>query len=210
MFRRRQRDEATESEAATAENAAVEEGSATAAGGTPRPSGPWDADDAPEGDRVDLGGLLLPPDPEVAWRADLDPAGTTVVAVSAVLGEAAVQLQPFAAPRTEPLWPEVLAEIEDGLAGEGGAPQTATGPFGPELRGTVATGDGPRRTVVFAGVDGPRWLLRLVYSGAGVDGEQRLRLDEIVRGVVVVRGSEPMAPRDLIPLRLPPGAEPAR
>jgi hypothetical protein len=49
-------------------------------------------------------------------------------------------------------------------------------------------------------------LLRLVYSGEAVDGELRQRLDEVVRSVVVVRGSEPMAPRDLIGLRLPDGA----
>jgi hypothetical protein len=59
----------------------------------------------------------------------------------------------------------------------------------------------------FAGVDGPRWFLRAVFHGeAAYQAEQALELESLVREVVVVRGTEAMAPRELLTLRLPEGA----
>jgi hypothetical protein len=61
-------------------------------------------------------------------------------------------------------------------------------------------------------VDGPRWFLRGVLSGrAAIDEEAAGPLLEVFGALVVVRGVEPMAPRELLPLRLPtdPRAEPA-
>ncbi|HCE60952.1 MAG TPA: DUF3710 domain-containing protein, partial [Janibacter terrae] len=65
--------------------------------------------------------------------------------------------------------------------------------------------------VVFAGVDGPRWFLRAVYSGAAaVDESARAALDEVVRSVVVDRGEEPRAPREMLPLTMPSTQRAAR
>jgi hypothetical protein len=59
------------------------------------------------------------------------------------------------------------------------------------------------------GVDGPRWFLRGVISGdAAVDPQLGAVMEELFRSVVVVRGTAPMPPRDLIPLHMPQGAEP--
>jgi hypothetical protein len=56
----------------------------------------------------------------------------------------------------------------------------------------------------FIGVDGPRWFLRGLMTGvAATDPQQARTLEDVFRGVVVVRGGEAMAPRDLLPLRLP-------
>lgn len=68
---------------------------------------------------------------------------------------------------------------------------------------------GPDGRTVFAparflGVDGPRWFLRGVISGRGaIDDAAAAPLLEVFRETVVVRGSDPMAPRELLPLRLP-------
>jgi hypothetical protein len=68
---------------------------------------------------------------------------------------------------------------------------------------------GPDGRTVFAparflGIDGPRWFLRGVISGRGaIDDAAAEALLEIFRATVVVRGSDPMAPRELLPLRLP-------
>ena len=67
---------------------------------------------------------------------------------------------------------------------------------------------------VFVGVDGPRWFLRGVLSGrAAIDEASAAPLLDIFRAAVVVRGTEPMAPRELLPLTLPrdadSGAQPA-
>jgi len=62
------------------------------------------------------------------------------------------------------------------------------------------------------GIDGPRWLLRATFLGrAAVDEAALASLSPVVRDVIVVRGSVPMPPGDLIPLRLPgaPSSAPA-
>ena len=63
----------------------------------------------------------------------------------------------------------------------------------------------------FVGVDGPRWFLRAMYTGsAAVDPDAAAPLEAALRDVVVVRGSDPMAVRDPLPLRLPPQAQEGR
>ena len=65
---------------------------------------------------------------------------------------------------------------------------------------------GPDGRTVFApatflGVDGPRWFLRGVLSGrAAIDEGSAAPLVEVFKAAVVVRGTEPMAPRELLPL----------
>jgi hypothetical protein len=67
----------------------------------------------------------------------------------------------------------------------------------------------------FVGVDGPRWFLRAVFSGrAAIDDDAAGPLMAVVRDTVVVRGESAMAPREMLPLRLPdeatmPSSEPA-
>ena len=58
--------------------------------------------------------------------------------------------------------------------------------------------------VRFVGVDGPRWFLRAMLAGAPAteDAQAKPFLDTF-RGVVVVRGSEPLPVRDPVPLQLP-------
>lgn len=174
-----------------------------------RPQGPWDVADAPDDElpRLDLGGLLVPVPPDTQVRVDMGPEGE-VVAATLVQGDAAVQVSVFAAPRSEGIWGEVLDEIAESLLGGGGTAEHVDGPLGRELRATVPTqvaGQGvafaPAR---FAGVDGPRWFLRALFTGpAATDAVAAEPLEQAVRGVVVVRGSDPMAVRDPLPLRLP-------
>jgi hypothetical protein len=58
--------------------------------------------------------------------------------------------------------------------------------------------------VRFVGVDGPRWFLRGMLAGAPAqDDAQAKPFLDTFRGVVVVRGSEPLPVRDPVPLRLP-------
>jgi len=64
-----------------------------------------------------------------------------------------------------------------------------------------------RRATRFIGVDGPRWFLRGMISGpAAESAEAAAPLEEIFRGIVVVRGTEPMPVREQLPLVLPPQA----
>jgi len=63
------------------------------------------------------------------------------------------------------------------------------------------------RPIRFVGVDGPRWFLRGLFAGAAAaDPAAAGPLEAVFREVVVVRGDQPIPPRDLLELRLPPEA----
>jgi hypothetical protein len=174
-----------------------------------RPRGPWDAEDAPDDDvqRIDLGSLLIPVPDGTEVRVDVSPEGD-VVAATLVQGESTMQINAFAAPKRTGIWAEVRAEIADALNGGGGKADEATGAYGPELRAQVPAevpGQGVQLAPArFLGVDGPRWFLRALIAGpAATDTTAGRRLESVLREVVVVRGSEAMAVRDPLPLRLP-------
>jgi hypothetical protein len=178
--------------------------------------GPWDADEAPQTPEpyLDLGALRLPGGfPGVEIQVNVDQATGTVAGVTVVAGDAGLQLQPFAAPRTEGIWAEVRRELAAEITKDGGMADEVAGPFGPELRAKLPLQqpDGTRGlvTVRFVGVDGPRWFLRGVLTGrAAVEPEAAEHLEGFFRSCVVVRGSDPMAPRDPLAMRLPADATP--
>lgn len=155
---------------------------------------------------VDLGGVKVLPRPELALRLEVEEGGTRVVAVALDYAGSTLQVQPFAAPRNSGLWHEIREQIVEQIARQGGTTTTAPGPFGPEIRAEIPSPGGESSRIArFVGVDGPRWFLRGVISGqALVDPEAASRIEELFRSIVVVRGSTPMPPRDLIPLQVPP------
>jgi hypothetical protein len=128
--------------------------------------------------------------------------------VTMILEGSALQVQPYAAPRTLGIWEEIRTEIAAGITQQGGLVDLVEGPFGPELRAQVPVQlSGGRRGMQAArylGVDGPRWFLRGVITGAAaVQPESAGPIEEVFARMVVVRGGDPMAPREPIPLRRP-------
>ena len=122
-----------------------------------------------------------------------------------------MHIQAFAAPKRAGLWDDVRAEIAAEIAGAGGRSEEREGSFGTEVVGNVPTEPGKPasglRLVRFAGIDGPRWFLRGMFSGAAAtDPAAAAPLEAVLSQVVVVRGDHPMPPRDLLELRLPPEA----
>jgi hypothetical protein len=177
-----------------------------------RPDGPWDSAEREGGDTaIDLGGLRLPGRDGMELRLEVDEATGAVNGVAVVLGGSAVLLHAYAAPRSEGIWDEIRAEIAAGVTRQGGTATDMEGSFGQELlvRLPMRTPDGRTGHQVqrFAGVDGPRWFLRAVFQGAAAqDADAAAELESVVRELVVVRGAEAMAPRELLPLRLPDAA----
>jgi hypothetical protein len=215
VFRRRR---ATDDELAEGESREEAEDSAAAepaVAAPPRPQGPWDAQDVPADGRarVDLGSLLVPVPAGVEARVDMQEEH--VMAATLVDGRSLMQMHAFAAPKSRGIWDEVRAEIVHSLRGAGGEAEEVDGPFGRELRARIpADVPGQGRVLQparFIGVDGPRWFLRgLVTGPAATDPSQARRLEDVVRDTVVVRGTEAMAPRDMLPLKLPREAAAAR
>jgi Protein of unknown function (DUF3710) len=182
---------------------------------TPAQNGPFDRAevDGLEG-RLDLGALWMTGIEGMELRLEVEQESQSVVGVTAVLGESAVQLQAFAAPRTAGIWEDIRAEIAASITSQGGTADLTSGPLGPELQARMPGQAPDGRTVFsparFVGVDGPRWFLRAVLSGrAAIDEDAASALLDVVRATVVVRGDEAMAPRELLTLKLPAQGDPA-
>ncbi len=180
--------------------------------------GPFDEEDHPSTDGyVDLGAIRIAAREGLQLRLEVEERTKRVVAVTLDLNGSSLQLQAFAAPKSEGLWEEIRGQITESVGSQGGGVDVVDGAFGTELLAKLpaqaADGTAGYRVARFVGVDGPRWFLRGVFGGsAAVDREAAAGLEEVFRNIVVVRGDVPMPPRDLLPLRLPqdaarPGAE---
>ena len=156
---------------------------------------------------VDLGSLRIEPKRGMQLRLEVEKTTNRVVAVTLEYDESTLQLQPFAAPRSSGLWHGIRAQIAAQIAAQGGKVVEQEGPFGMEVAAVVPVQMGDRfgnRAVRFVGIDGPRWFLRGVIGGkAAIDPDAAATVHAMLRSVVVVRGSTPMPPRELLPLRVP-------
>lgn len=175
-------------------------------------SGPWDVADRPEVDgRVDLGALRIPGIDGMQVRMEIDQRTKIITGVSIALRGTVLQLQAFAAPRVEAVWPDIRKEIAASATSQGGTADEVPGPFGTELLArlpfTDDQGRSGHRPARFIGVDGPRWFVRAVLSGrAVVEPEAASEFEALIAETVVVRGTDARPPRDVLGLTLPEGA----
>ena len=183
--------------------------------GDPAPAaGPYDAADKPsEEGYVDLGALRIAATEGLQLRLEVEEKTQRVVAVTLDLDGSSLQLQAFAAPRSETLWDDIRDQIGKSVGSQGGTVDELEGTFGTELLAKVPAQalDGSKgyRVARFVGVDGPRWFLRGVFGGpAALDPQEAGPLEDVFRNLVVVRGEQPLPPRDLLQLRLPRDASP--
>lgn len=174
-----------------------------------RENGPFDITEQRTGSSyIDLGGLLVKSNPGLNLRLEADQKTQQVIAVTLQLGEGTLQVQAFAAPKSRGIWDEIRKELSESVRRQGGQVDINDGPFGRQLISRVPAElpDGRKgfRIARFVGVDGPRWFVRGVFSGKAVlPGESATALEEVFRSIVVNRGSDPMPPRDLLPMRVP-------
>jgi len=187
------------------------EPTATAPSG--RADGPFDITEAPQDgmERLDFGSVKVPGVDGMAVNLEVDEDSDNIVAITIVIGEGGVQIQPFAAPRSGDFWPEVREELTEGITSSGGVVETVEGPFGTELRAQVPAeneqGEAGLQVVRFVGADGPRWLLRGVMLGiAALGGREAELFEDVFRGCIVERGVQPMAPGDMLPMTIPDDA----
>ena len=210
IFRRKAKNEDVENEQALADEAGTPE---------PRAEGPFDstevdADVLEAEDRINLGALVITGQPGMELRLQVDEQSGQVQAILLVLEDSALELRAFAAPKRTGIWSEVRREIAAEASRMGGTATETEGPFGTELVLVVPVEDPDgqifSQTSRVIGVDGPRWLLRATVLGrAAVEPDAAPPMEATLRNTIVVRGTEPMAVRESLPLQLPPGAEPA-
>jgi hypothetical protein len=174
-----------------------------------RTTGPFDVDDVDvDLPRVDLGAIRVPGVQGMELRMEVDKTTSTISAASVLFDGSSLQLQAFAAPRTEGIWDEIRHEIAESVTQQGGSVDDLPGPFGRELLARLPTrspeGRTSHRPARFIGSDGPRWFLRGVITGrAAVEPAAAELLERVFAATVVVRGTDARPPRDLLALRLP-------
>lgn len=172
-----------------------------------REQGPFDVSEVDLADgaqRVDLGSLLVPAVDGMDVQVQLDEQSGQVVQASVTVKGSAVQLQPYAAPKSGGMWDEVRPQIKASVMDGGGLVEETEGAFGRELHAQVKGNDGVLQPARFVGVDGPRWFLRAVFLGASArPGSAADQLDDLVRGCVIIRGGDAMPVGAAIPMHLP-------
>lgn len=177
-----------------------------------RAGGPFDGDDIEDHEGyLDLGALLIKPVPGLQLRLEVEESTQRVIAVALEIGGSRMQLQVFAAPKTDELWPGISTQIATGIADQGGETEMVPGRFGNELLARVpqTAPDGRHGHVAlrFLGIDGPRWFLRAVIGGSALtDAAESKIMEDTLAQVVVVRGDTPMPPTELLSLTVPSGA----
>lgn len=178
-----------------------------------RHEGPWDADSLPDGDdieRVDLGSLLLAPGPGIEVQVQADSATGKITQLTLRTADSALQLQPYAAPRSGGMWEDIRVQIASSVTSQGGLVEEVLGTMGVEVHAMVKPSDGssglaPAR---FVGIDGPRWFLRGVFMGAAArDAQAALVLEGIVRDSAVRRAMEALPVGAPLPMAIPSGDE---
>lgn len=174
--------------------------------------GPFDLSEAtPDESYINLGSLLIKPVEGISMRIDVDQKRQKVVSVSFQKGKAMLQVQAFAAPKSRGLWPEIRTDLAQSVRSQNGVVDISDGSLGRQVLAKIPASlpDGGRgfRVARFVGIDGPRWFLRGVFSGdAALKQNAAEEFEKLFRSIIVDRGREPMAPRDLLPLRIPENA----
>lgn len=171
--------------------------------------GPFDESERDTDDRVlDFGAIRIPAREQLGVRLEIDERTKQLVAVALDYAGSTLQVQAFAAPRSSGVWTDLRATLQTQFEGQGGTSSEVETEVGTALRVAIpmmsGQTKGPTHDVLFLGVDGPRWFLRGVVSGAAVDDEETLvKILDLFRSLIVVRGHGPIPPRDLLELIIP-------
>ncbi|MDN4173182.1 DUF3710 domain-containing protein [Nocardioides sp. SOB77] len=183
------------------------------AAGATAPVGPYDSAELPPGDgeRVDLGSLLIAAAPDRELRLQVDERTGEVQAVLLTGTDGALELRAFAAPRNGDLWSELRPRIVAEMAQRGGTATEREGRFGTELLCdlpvTRADGQSATQPSRIIGINGPRWLLRATLLGRpAVDPEAGREWEDVVTNVAVRRGAGAVPPGEPLPVTMPEGA----
>jgi hypothetical protein len=174
---------------------------------TRREFGPYDISEVSDDgvNRLDLGALRVPTIVGVDIQMNTT-AGGAVQQVMLVHGDSRLQLAACAAPRTEGLWDELRETLRTSMAQAGARQEDTVGDYGPEIKARLRDGSSTV-DIRHVGIDGPRWFVHAVFIGeAATDPSKAGPLLDVLRGLVVDRGTDAMPVGEPLPMRLPPQA----
>lgn len=171
-------------------------------------AGPYDYEDVAElltavaEQRLDLGSVIIPVPPGGQLQVEMTPDGTPQ-AVHLATDHGRLTVAAYAAPKSPGQWRTVAADLADSLRKDGAKVAVESGPWGRELLAITEGAD-----LRFIGVDGYRWMVRLVAAGPSGAADAGTPLvaaaRAMLRETVVRRGTDPLPVRDPLPVVLPP------
>lgn len=175
----------------------------------PRPEGPRDSGEVaePRTGRIDFGALLVGrTDGFALGMAETDDGELAEVTVRK--GGLELRLQAFTADVQGDTWQNLRGEAKVGyLVEQGALLEEVPSRFGTELwiQWPITTNGKTKVNFIRTlGYDGPGWMVKATIAGDDAfDAAATEPFERLYEDVVVVRGEEPLAPRKLIPLRLP-------
>ncbi|MFF3572495.1 DUF3710 domain-containing protein [Nocardia jiangxiensis] len=170
-------------------------------------TGPYDFDDVADllddvtDQRLDLGSVIVPVPQGGQLQVEMTPDGTPQ-AVHLATEYGRLTVAAYAAPKSPGQWRMVAADLAESLRNDGAQVSVQTGPWGRELHAVTDGAD-----LRFIGVDGYRWMVRLVAAGPSGAVDEGQPLVQAARSVlaetVIRRGEDPLPVRDPLPVVLP-------
>ncbi|GGK40939.1 DUF3710 domain-containing protein [Nocardia camponoti] len=151
--------------------------------------------------RLDLGSVLIPVPDGGQLQVEMSPDGTPQ-AVHLATEHGRLTVAAYAAPKSAGQWRTVAADLAASMRADGATVTIEKGPWGREIKAVTEGAD-----LRFVGVDGPRWMVRMVAAGPTGAVEEHGPLIAAARAVLgatlVRRGDEPLPVRDPLPVVLP-------
>ncbi len=170
-------------------------------------TGPYDYEDVADrletvaDQRLDLGSVIVPVPPGGQLQVEMTPEGAPQ-AVHLATQHGRITVAAYAAPKSPGQWRAVAADLAETLRKDGAQVSVQNGPWGRELHAVTEGAD-----LRFIGVDGHRWMVRLVAAGPSGAADENSPLVAAARAImgetVVRRGDEPLPVREPLPVVLP-------
>ena len=146
---------------------------------------------------VDMGAILFPARPGMQLRTQVADDGTTVLQILVVLGNSGIQMSVAAAPRSGGVWDELRDEIRSGFEKQ-------------DMPMQMPDGRSATSRMRILGREGDRWFARIDIIGpAAADADAGLEIEKVIDRIVVRRDEHPRTRLELLPVRLPAGAQEA-
>lgn len=169
-------------------------------------TGPYDAGEVSMDDfdftdfakgTLDLGSLQIPLPLDSEVQVEMGDQGPRMLHIVTRYGR--VTPVAFAGRSSAGQWREATKEIAEGMRKDGLAVHVEMGPWGREV-----VGEANDRVIRIAGVDGPRWMLRMtMISPAERADDMRELGHEIIARTFVNRGDAPILAGSPLPVALP-------
>lgn len=146
---------------------------------------------------LDLGSIQVPLPQNSEVQVEMGEQGPRMLHVVTQFGR--ITPVAFAAPTSAGQWREATKEIAEGMRRDGLIVHVEKGPWGREV-----VGEANDRKIRIAGVDGPRWMLRMTMISPSDRADDMRDLGrEVIARTFVNRGDAPILAGSPLPVALP-------